>query len=86
MPTRTPAPSAAIAAANDEAALEAARVAALGKKGTISALLATLGKMTPDERRSAGAAINALKDEATGALAARRAALKALALDARLKR
>ena len=77
---------AAIAAANDEAALEAARVAALGKKGTISALLATLGKMTPDERRSAGAASNARKDEATGALAARRAALKALALDARLKR
>ncbi len=34
---------AAIAAAGDEAALEAARVAALGKKGTISALLATLG-------------------------------------------
>ena len=54
---------AAIAAANDEAALEAARVAALGKKGTISALLATLGTMSPDERRSAGAAINALKDE-----------------------
>ena len=77
---------AAIAAARDEAALEAARVAALGKKGTISALLATLGKMSPDERRSAGAAINALKDEASAALAARRAALKALALEARLKR
>ena len=49
------------------------RVAALGKKGSISALLATLGKMSPDERRSAGAAINALKDEVTEALAARRA-------------
>ncbi len=59
---------AAIAAANDEAALEAARVAALGKKGTISALLATLGGMSPDERRSAGAAINALKDEVNAAL------------------
>jgi phenylalanyl-tRNA synthetase alpha chain len=75
----------AIAAAADETALEAVRVAALGKKGSISALLATLGKMSPDERRSAGAAINALKDEATEALSARRAVLKAAALEARLK-
>ena len=58
---------------------------ALGKKGSISALLATLGKMSPDERKSAGAAINALKDEVDGALAARRAVLKAAALEARLK-
>ena len=56
---------AAVASAPDEPALEAVRVAALGKKGSISALLATLGKMSPDERRTAGAAINALKDEVT---------------------
>ena len=37
----------AIAAAPDEAALETARVAALGKKGAVSVLLATLGKMAP---------------------------------------
>ena len=77
---------AAIASAADEGALESARVAALGKKGAISALLATLGKMSPDERRSAGAAINALKDEVTAALDARRAALKGAALQARLER
>ena len=59
-----------IAAASDEAALEAVRVAALGKKGTVSALLAGLGKMAPDERKERGAAINALKDEVTEALAA----------------
>jgi phenylalanyl-tRNA synthetase alpha chain len=76
---------AAVAAAADEPALEAVRVAALGKKGTISALLATLGKMSPDERRTAGATINALKDEVTEALAARRAVLKSAALEARLK-
>jgi phenylalanyl-tRNA synthetase alpha chain len=76
---------AAIAAASDESALEAARVAALGKKGSISAVLATLGKMSPDERRSAGAAINALKDEVTEALASRRALLRAAALENRLK-
>ena len=74
----------AIAAASDEAALEAVRVGALGKKGSISALLATLGKMSPDERKTAGAAINAAKDKVTAALAARREVLKAAALDARL--
>ena len=48
---------AAIQSAPDEGALEAARVAALGKKGSISALLATLGKLAPDERKTHGAAI-----------------------------
>jgi phenylalanyl-tRNA synthetase alpha chain len=76
---------AAVAAAADEPALESVRVAALGKKGTISALLATLGKMSPDERRTAGATINALKDEVAEALAARRVLLKSAALEARLK-
>ena len=75
----------AIAAAADETALESVRVAALGKKGSISALLATLGKMSPDERKTAGAAINALKDKATAALAERRTVLKEAALDARLR-
>src|SRR4051812_29455939 len=73
-----------IAAASDEAALEAVRVAALGKKGSMSALLATLGKMSPDERKTQGAAINLAKDAVTQALAARRDILKSAALDARL--
>src|ERR1700743_138262 len=73
-----------IVAASDEAALEALRVAALGKKGSISALLATLGKMAPDERKTQGAAINLAKDKVTQALAARREVLKSAALDARL--
>src|SRR5437660_2762977 len=73
-----------IAAAGDEAALEAVRVAALGKKGSISALLTTLGKMSPDERKTQGAAINLAKDKVTEALAARRDVLKSAALDARL--
>ena len=74
----------AIAAAADEAALESVRVGALGKKGSISALLATLGKMSPDERKSAGAEINALKDKVSEALGARRSVLKEAALEARL--
>jgi phenylalanyl-tRNA synthetase alpha chain len=75
---------AAIAGAQDEAALEAVRVGALGKKGSISALLSTLGKMSPDERRTRGAEINALKDKVSDALARRRTELKDAALAARL--
>ena len=74
----------AIAAATDEATLEAVRVAALGRNGSISALLKTLGTMSPDERKQQGAAINGVKDSITAALAARKDALKALALDQRL--
>src|ERR1700710_215967 len=73
-----------IAAAGDEAALEAVRVATLGKKGSVSALLSTLGKMSPDERKTQGAAINLAKDNVTQALTARRDILKSAALDARL--
>ena len=73
-----------VAAAADEAALEAVRVAALGRNGTITALLKTLGAMTPDERRVQGPLINGLKDKVTEALTARRDALKNAALDARL--
>ncbi len=75
---------AAIEAAGDEAALEAVRIAALGKKGTISALLSGLGKLPPEARKAQGAAINQLKDEVTAALASRRAALREAALEARL--
>ncbi len=77
---------AAIEGAADETALEAVRVAALGKKGSISALLATLGKLSPEERRTQGVAINALKDQVTEAFAARRAVLKKAALEAQLER
>jgi phenylalanyl-tRNA synthetase alpha chain len=74
----------AIEAAPDEAALEAVRVSALGKKGSVSEQLKTLGTMTPQERKEKGPAINGLKDRVNAALAARRVALKDLALTARL--
>src|ERR1700742_4663378 len=76
--------SAAIAGATDEPALEAVRVAALGKSGSVSALLKTLGGMTPDERKVQGPAINGLKDRVTTALGERREALKNAALEQRL--
>jgi phenylalanyl-tRNA synthetase alpha chain len=44
--------TASIAAAADEAALEAVRIATLGKSGSVTALLKTLGGLTPDERRT----------------------------------
>ena len=74
----------AIESASNEAALEALRVSALGKSGSVSALLKTLGGMTPDERKSKGPAINGLKDKVTQAIAARKDALANAALDARL--
>ena len=74
----------AVAEARDEAALETVRVSALGKKGAISALLATLGKMAPDERRARGAEINALKDKVASAFEVKRETLRAAALEARL--
>ncbi|MFN7052759.1 MAG: phenylalanine--tRNA ligase subunit alpha, partial [Gemmobacter sp.] len=75
----------AVAQASDEAALEEVRLAALGKKGEISALMATLGKMDAEARKAAGAQMNLLKDEIDAALRARKAGLADAALDARLK-
>ncbi len=74
----------AVAQAADEAALEAARVAALGKKGSVSELLKTLGAMSPDERKLNGPLINGLRDRVAQAIAARRQALEGAKLEARL--
>ncbi len=73
-----------IAAAGDEAALEAVRVAALGKKGAVSDLLKGLGAMSPDERSVMGPALNGLKDRVNQAIAERRTVLKDEALTRRL--
>jgi phenylalanyl-tRNA synthetase alpha chain len=73
-----------VAAAGDETALEAVRVAALGKQGSITALLKTLGSMAPEERKSQGPLINGVKDRVNAALAERRETFKHAALEARL--
>ncbi|MCX5580808.1 phenylalanine--tRNA ligase subunit alpha [Kaistia terrae] len=75
---------AAIDGASDEAAIETVRVAALGKKGSVSDLLKGLGAMTPDERKVMGPALNGLRDRVSEALLARRATLKEAGLAARL--
>ena len=73
-----------IATAADLDALEALRVAALGKSGTVSALLKTLGGMSPEERQSEGPRIHGLREAVTAALADRKAALEGAALEAKL--
>lgn len=76
--------TAEIASASDLAALDAVRVSALGKTGRISGLLKTLGTLPPEERKSTGAAINAVRDQIQAVLDARKGELEAAHLAARL--
>ncbi|SFD90898.1 tRNA ligase subunit PheS family protein [Roseivivax sediminis] len=73
-----------IAAAADEAALDALRAEALGKQGSVSLKMRELGRMTPEERKVEGPRLNALKDEINAALAARRQVLADEALEVRM--
>ena len=70
--------------AGDEAALEAVRVASLGKKGSISDVMKTLGKMSDEERKVQGPALNALKAAITQAINERKEILKRAAMEIRL--
>ncbi|MEM6381498.1 MAG: phenylalanine--tRNA ligase subunit alpha [Pseudomonadota bacterium] len=76
--------SAAIKEAADEAALDVVRVGAIGKKGSVSEQMKTLGKMTAEERQVMGPALNGLKTRVADAIAARKAQLEEEALEARL--
>ncbi|MEL6785023.1 MAG: phenylalanine--tRNA ligase subunit alpha [Pseudomonadota bacterium] len=76
--------TAAIEGAADEAALEAVRVGVLGKKGSLSAQMKTLGKMSPEERQVAGPALNGLKTRVNDAITERREVLKRAGIEARL--
>jgi phenylalanyl-tRNA synthetase alpha chain len=73
-----------IEGAADLAAIEAARISVLGRKGRVAELMGRLGKMPADQRKSYGAAVNQLKDRVTAALEARKATLETTALSARL--
>jgi phenylalanyl-tRNA synthetase alpha chain len=72
------------AATADAADLERIKARFLGKSGVVSEALRGLGKLPPQERREAGARINAAKERIEAALDARRAAIAAAAMDARL--
>ena len=75
----------AVSEAVDETSLEDLRVAAVGKKGEVSLKMRELGKMSPEERKIAGPALNALKDEINSALLAKKVALSDAALNDRLQ-
>ncbi len=70
----------------DAAELESLRVSLLGKQGSITALLKTLGGMSPDERLVQGPRIQGVREAVTTAIAERKAALDRAELDARLAR
>jgi phenylalanyl-tRNA synthetase alpha chain len=74
----------ALAKAASLEALEAVRVDALGRKGRVTELMKDLGSLAPDARKARGQAVNALKDEITAAIEARKETLSASALDAKL--
>ena len=75
---------AAIDAATTPDALEVVRIDALGKQGSVSGLLKTLGQMSPEERQQQGPVINGLREAVTNALAAKKAALDTAILNERL--
>jgi len=76
--------AAEIAAAKDLSALDAVRVACLGKKGSLTARMKELGKLPPDQRPVAGQEINRAKALISEQLEARRHELEEAALAARL--
>ena len=76
--------AAAIAAAPDLATLDGVRVAYLGKKGSLTAVLRGLGALSPQERPAVGKVSNEVRQALETALASRQADLSAAALDARV--
>ena len=74
----------AIADASDPSALDEVRVEFLGKKGKITDLLKSLGKLPGNERKEAGQAINQAKQQVQGILSQRREFLQNQELEASL--
>lgn len=73
-----------IQTAADLGALDDIRVAALGKKGEISLQMRTLGKMSVEEKKVMGPALNGLKNEIAELVEARKTVLESAALNAAL--
>ena len=73
-----------IAAATSSDALEALRVAVLGKSGSITEQLKQLGALPTDERKLRGAEVNRAKERIADAISARKATLEKIELDRRL--
>jgi phenylalanyl-tRNA synthetase alpha chain len=82
--TMQDAAAAEIAAAADSAALEELRVTLLGKKGVLTEQMQQLGGLSPEARKARGAELNHVKTQITGWLEARKQALAAADMQARL--
>lgn len=76
--------AAAFAATENPDTLEQIKATYLGKTGKITELLKGLGKLPPDDRKRAGAAINKAKEAIEAALNARRVDIRRVALESRL--
>jgi phenylalanyl-tRNA synthetase alpha chain len=64
--------------------LEAVRVDALGRKGTLAAVSKDMGKLSPDERKARGAELNAAKQQLESAFEEKKARFDSDELTARL--
>ncbi|PZT85113.1 MAG: phenylalanine--tRNA ligase subunit alpha [Citromicrobium sp.] len=73
-----------IDAVSDATGLEALRVEFLGKQGSISALMKTLGKMSAEERQTEAPRIQELRADVADAIAARKAGFEAAELKRKL--
>lgn len=65
-------------------ALDAIRVQAIGKNGSVTGLLKTLGGMSPEERQVEGPKINGLRTEIAEAIESKKSVLEAAFLEERL--
>ncbi len=74
----------AIKEASDEKSLESLRVKFLGKKGSFTAMLKSLGKLPPKERPAAGEDINHAKQQLEQAIEVRKRQLIAETLNSKL--
>jgi len=74
-----------ISQSGDMAALDAVRVAYLGKKGELTVQLKNLGQLPAEERPAAGQAINQVKVQIQELLETRKSALSDLAIASRLQ-
>jgi phenylalanyl-tRNA synthetase alpha chain len=75
----------AIRGCQDLPALEQVKARFLGKQGELTELLKSLGGMSPDERKSAGARVNEAKQAVESALKIRREAIMESELERKLK-
>ena len=66
--------------------LEDIRITALGKKGTITGLMKSLGSLNPDKRKEAGQLLNAIKEEVASAIDVRKVTMEDAALETQLHR